>query len=143
MNCDEGTDFGASIDPAASIIYPENLWVLRSICQAAVGFDSLTHAIEGFLNRKATPITEALSLKAFELMSRSLVDFYKDNMNVAKAEALQLGTTLGCMACSSIGTGDTHNIGRRWVEGITISIMERHFSVVLPHVLYFNMDGPG
>lgn len=130
----------ASIAPAASIIYPENLMGTPQHLIAAVGFDSLTHAIEGFLNRKATPITEALSLKAFELMSRSLVDFYNDNMNVAKAEALQLGTTLGCMACSSIGTGDTHNIGRA-VGGRYHHIHHgTALSVVLPHVLYFNMD---
>lgn len=128
-----------AIAPAVSIIYPENLLGTPQHLIPAVGFDSLTHAVEGFLNRKATPITEALSLKAFELMSRNLVAFYHDNMNVEKAEALLLATTIGCMACSSIGTGDAHNIGRA-VGGKYHHIHHgTALSVILPHVLNFNL----
>lgn len=129
-----------SIAPAVSIIYPENLLGTPKHLIPAVGFDSLTHAVEGFLNRKANPITEALSLKAFELMSRNLVAFYQDNTNVETAEALLLATTIGCMACSSIGTGDAHNIGRA-VGGKYHHIHHgTALSVILPHVLNFNLD---
>ena len=127
--------------PDISIIYPENLIGMPKHLIPAVGFDSLTHAVEGYINAKANAITEALSIKAFELMSQNLVKFYQDNTDIDAAGALLLATSLGCMACTSIGTGDAHCIARS-VGGRFQNIHHgTALAVVLPHVLNFNLEG--
>lgn len=127
--------------PAVSIIYPENLLNTPQRLIPAVGFDSLTHAAEGYINAKANPITETLSIKAFELMSRNLVRFYNDNTDLEAASALLLATSLGCMACTTIGTGDAHCIARS-VGGRFPSIHHgTALGISLPHVLNFNLEG--
>lgn len=127
--------------PDISIIYPENLIGMPPHLVPAVGFDSLTHAVEGYINAKANSITESLSIKAFELMSQNLVKFYNDNTDLDAAGALLLATSLGCMACTTIGTGDAHCITRS-VGG---RFHEVHhgtgLAVALPHVLNFNLYG--
>lgn len=127
--------------PDISIIYPENLVGTPRHLIPAVGFDSLTHAVEGYINAKANTITESLSIKAFELMSRNLVKFYNDNTDLEAAGALLLATSLGCMACTTIGTGDAHCITRA-VGGRFHGVHHgTGLAVALPHVLSFNLEG--
>lgn len=127
--------------PDVSIIYPENLLGMPQRLIPAVGFDSLTHAVEGYINAKANAITESMSLKAFELMSRNLVRFYNDSSDIEAAGALLLATSLGCMACTTIGTGDAHCITRS-VGGRFHQVHHgTGLAVALPHVLNFNLYG--
>ena len=127
--------------PTISVIYPENLLNTPKHLIPAVGFDSLTHAVEGYINAKANVITETLSIRAFELMSRNLVKFYNDNTDLNAASALLLATSLGCMACTSIGTGDAHCIARS-VGGLYHNIHHgTALAISLPHVLNFNLEG--
>lgn len=127
--------------PTISVIYPENLLNTPKHLIPAVGFDSLTHAVEGYINAKANVITETLSIRAFELMSRNLVKFYNDNTDLNAASALLLATSLGCIACTSIGTGDAHCIARS-VGGLYHNIHHgTALAISLPHVLNFNLEG--
>ena len=127
--------------PDVSIIYPENLLGMPQRLIPAVGFDSLTHAVEGYINARANAITESMSLKAFELMSHNLVKFYNDNTDLEAAGALLLATSLGCMACTAIGTGDAHCITRS-VGGRFHQVHHgTGLAVALPHVLNFNLYG--
>ena len=127
--------------PDVSIIYPENLLGMPRRLIPAVGFDSLTHAVEGYINAKANAITESMSLKAFELMSQNLVRFYNDSSDLEAAGALLLATSLGCMACTAIGTGDAHCITRS-VGGRFHQVHHgTGLAVALPHVLNFNLYG--
>ena len=127
--------------PDVSIIYPENLLGMPQRLIPAVGFDSLTHAVEGYINAKANAITESMSLKAFELMSQNLVRFYNDSSDLEAAGALLLATSLGCMACTAIGTGDAHCITRS-VGGRFHQVHHgTGLAVALPHVLNFNLYG--
>ena len=127
--------------PDVSIIYPENLLGMPQRLIPAVGFDSLTHAVEGYINAKANAITESMSLKAFELMSHNLVRFYNDSSDIEAAGALLLATSLGCMACTAIGTGDAHCITRS-VGGRFHQVHHgTGLAVALPHVLNFNLYG--
>ena len=127
--------------PDVSIIYPENLLGMPQRLIPAVGFDSLTHAVEGYINAKANAITESMSLKTFELMSQNLVRFYNDSSDLEAAGALLLATSLGCMACTAIGTGDAHCITRS-VGGRFHQVHHgTGLAVALPHVLNFNLYG--
>ena len=128
------------IAPDISLSYPENLLGMPKPLIPAVGFDALTHAVEGYINAKANPITETLSLKSFELLSQNLVRFYNDSNDLEAASAMLIATSLGCMACTSIGTGDAHCIGRS-VGGKYHGIHHgTALGVSLPHVLNFNLE---
>lgn len=123
-----------------SIIHPENLLGTPQRLVPAVGFDALTHAVEGYINAKASPITESMSLKAFELISQNLVRFYNDTNDLEAAGAMLLASSLSCMACTAIGAGDAHCIARS-VGGRFSNIHHgTALSVVLPHVLDFNLE---
>lgn len=127
--------------PDVSIIHPANLVGTPKHLIPAVGFDSLTHAVEGYINAKANAITESLSIKAFELMSQNLIKFYNNNTDIEAAGALLLATSLGCMACTTIGTGDAHCITRS-VGGRFHQVHHgTGLAVALPHVLNFNLHG--
>lgn len=125
--------------PLVSILCPDNLAGIPQKLVPAVGFDSLTHAAEGYINARANAVTEALSIQAFTLMSRNLLKFYEDTTNRDAAGELLLATSLGCLACNTIGTGNAHciarSIGGRF-HGIPHGVA---LAVILPHVLNFNL----
>jgi alcohol dehydrogenase len=73
-------------------------------------------------------------------MSKNLVKFYNDNTEVETAAALLLATSIACMACNLIGTGDAHCIARSIGGHFTYIHHGTALAVVLPHVLDFNIE---
>ena len=58
--------------PVVAAVDPDMMSSMPKGLTAATGMDALTHAIEGYITKAAWELTDALHLKAIELISRSL-----------------------------------------------------------------------
>lgn len=102
LNCAKA----AFLDPRALLECPVGVI-------ADSGIDALSHSLESFYSLKANPMTEAVSLKGIELVSRNLSTVYATAAkNQMAALDLFLGSTMGGMAFTTTGTGHMHGIGR-------------------------------
>ena len=125
--------------PPVAVLCPEMLKNSPETVTAEAGFDALAHCVEGYIGRKANPITDAIALKAFGLISQNLLEFVNDPNNKDAASAMILAASMSTMVASNIGTGDGHNIGRAIGGRFDIS-HGTTLAVLLPHVLAFNLE---
>ncbi len=58
--------------PLISVNDPELMLAKPASLTAATGMDALTHAIEAYVSIAATPITDAVAIKAIELIQAHL-----------------------------------------------------------------------
>ena len=79
---------------------------------AAVGLDSLTHALEAYVSRKASPFSDAIALQAGRLIVPHLRRAYANPQDLAAKEAMMTGATLGGMAFSNASVALVHGMSR-------------------------------
>jgi len=79
---------------------------------AAVGVDSLTHAIEAYVSQKATVMTDLWALEAARLIAKHLRTAYAEPEDAPAREAMSLGATLGGMAFSNASVALVHGMSR-------------------------------
>ena len=95
----------ALVDPLLSLTTPPHL-------TAAVGVDALTHAIEAYVSKRAQPITDALALKAVEMISGSLRQAWADGENIPARTDMMLGASIAGMAFSNSSVALVHGMSR-------------------------------
>lgn len=93
--------------PGAVIADPELSASLPGPALALCAFDALVHAIEAFVGRRSSPLTDLLSLTAVHLIVRSLPAAAGVG-DPAGREALHLGSLYAGMALASGGSGVVH-----------------------------------
>lgn len=126
-----------------AILDPEVLRSLPARPAAMAGLDALTHAIESYTSREATLLTEALSLRAIELIGANLRRFVADRGDLEAGERMLVGSTLAGIGFSYAGTGNAHCLARTLAGTFH---MEHGMScaVTLPHVVAYNVPvNPG
>ena len=95
----------ALVDPLLSLTTPPHL-------TAAVGVDALTHAIEAYISKRAQPITDALALKAIEMISGSLRQAWADGENIPARTDMMIGASIAGMAFSNSSVALVHGMSR-------------------------------
>ena len=130
---------GAMVRPKVAILDPSLLATLPPAVTAATGLDALTHAVEAYLSRAGTPLTEALSLSAVELVG--------DNLRVAVAnndlEALMnmlMASTMAGMAFGNARLGVVHAL-TDILGGMYDVPHGLACAILLPHATQFNLIG--
>ena len=104
---------------------------------AATGVDALTHAIEAYVAKNATPLTRALAYQALRMIGQSLSLATGCGENIQAREDMALASYMAGVAFSNAGLGLTHamshQIGARYhiPHGVANAIM-------LPSVMNFN-----
>jgi alcohol dehydrogenase class IV len=79
---------------------------------AHVGLDSLVHAIEAYVSRLATPLSDMLALEAVRQISANLRRAFHDPSDEAARAAMMLGATLAGAAFSNASLGLVHGMSR-------------------------------
>jgi len=130
---------GREMFPAVAIVDPDMIITLPAGVIASTGMDALTHAIEAFTVKPATPITDLFALKAIQLIWQSLPEAY-ENIKEKKGarEDLMLGSTLAGFAFGNSDVGSVHCIS----ESIGALFDIPHGvanAVFLPYVMRFNL----
>lgn len=126
--------------PAVAIIDPDMMSSMPKGLTASTGMDALTHAIEGYITKAAWELTDALHLKAIELISRSLRDSVegKEEGRIGMA----LGQYIAGMGFSNVGLGVVHSMA----HPLSAYYDTPHGianAVLLPYVMDFNKDFTG
>jgi alcohol dehydrogenase class IV len=125
--------------PELVILDPMVTLSLPKFITASTGMDAFTHAIESYISNKANPISNMFALESIRLISANILRTYEQGDDLLAREAMLLGSMYGGMALSCAGTAAVHAmaypIGGKFnvPHGVANSML-------LPHVMRFNMD---
>jgi alcohol dehydrogenase class IV len=100
--------------PKMAALDPELMVGLPPHITAATGIDALTHAIEAFIGRWATPATDDLALSAVGLIFENLPIAYADGKNLDAREKMALASTYAGMAFTRANVGYVHAIAHQF-----------------------------
>ncbi|WP_033398566.1 iron-containing alcohol dehydrogenase [Desulfospira joergensenii] len=129
---------GPKLYPAASIVDPDLIRTLPGPVIASTGLDALTHAVEAYLSKPATLITDVNAEKAVGLILGSIESAWEDiENNREQRENLMYGSTLAGFAFGNSDVTAVHCIS----ESIGALYDVAHGianSIFLPHVLEYN-----
>ncbi|MEG9481985.1 lactaldehyde reductase [Mannheimia sp. HC-2023] len=126
--------------PAVALVDPDMMESMPKSLAAATGMDALTHAIEGYITKAAWELTDALHLKAIELISRSLRGAVEKNPK--DIEGMALGQYVAGMGFSNVGLGVVHSMA----HPLSAYYDTPHGianAVLLPYVMEFNKNYTG
>lgn len=103
---------GLSFLPVASVIDYELTLSMPPRLTADTGVDALTHAVEAFVSRKASPISDGLALAAIRLVAGHLRRAYADGFDREAREAMMVASTQAGMAFSNASVALVHGMSR-------------------------------
>lgn len=104
---------------------------------AATGMDALTHAVEAYVSKFASPVTDACALQAIRLINKHLVTATFKGTDVEAREGMSYAEYLAGMAFNSAGLGFVHAMAHQMgaVYDLPHGVCN---AILLPHVEDFN-----
>ncbi|WP_413735926.1 lactaldehyde reductase [Sodalis sp. RH21] len=126
--------------PVLAIIDPDMMASMPKSLKAATGVDALTHAIEGYITLGAWELSDALHLKAIEIICRSLRGSV--NNDPQAVEDMALGQYIAGMGFSNVGLGLVHGMAHplgafyNTPHGIANAVL-------LPYLMAYNAPATG
>lgn len=97
------------IAPLISVNDPELMLGMPASLTAATGMDALTHAVEAYVSKMATPVTDACALHAMKLIAQYLPRAVKNGKEDLEArEQMTAAQFLGGMAFNNALLGYVH-----------------------------------
>jgi alcohol dehydrogenase class IV len=103
---------GLACCPVAAIVDFELTLTMPLRLTADTGIDSLTHAIEAYVSRRANPFTDGLAKNAMGLIARNIRTACAEPGNRAAREAMMLGAMTAGMAFSNASVALVHGMSR-------------------------------
>jgi alcohol dehydrogenase class IV len=103
---------GLACCPIAAIVDYELTLTMPLRLTADTGLDSLTHAIEAYVSRRANPFTDGLAKNAMGLIARHIRTACSEPSNRPAREAMMLGATTAGMAFSNASVCLVHGMSR-------------------------------
>jgi alcohol dehydrogenase class IV len=103
---------GLACCPLAAIVDYELTLTMPLRLTADTGIDSLTHAVEAYVSRRANPYTDGLAKNAMGLIARHIRTACAEPDNRAAREAMMLGATTAGMAFSNASVALVHGMSR-------------------------------
>jgi alcohol dehydrogenase class IV len=98
--------------PLAAIVDYELTLSMPLRLTADTGLDSLTHAIEAYVSRRASPYTDGLASRAMALIARHIRTACAEPGNRPAREAMMLGAMTAGMAFSNASVALVHGMSR-------------------------------
>jgi alcohol dehydrogenase class IV len=98
--------------PLAAVVDYELTLSVPKRTTADTGIDALSHALEAYVSKRATPFSDALALSAMELIGPNLRTAYHEPGNVAAREAMMLGAMKAGIAFSNASVALVHGMSR-------------------------------
>ncbi|MGF1729723.1 L-threonine dehydrogenase [Photobacterium kasasachensis] len=123
--------------PLMSVNDPKLMLAKPASLTAATGMDALTHAIEAYVSIAATPITDAVAIKAIELIQAHLRTAVKDGQNLEAREQMAYAQFMAGMAFNNASLGYVHAMAHQ-LGGFYDLPHGVCNAVLLPHVQRYN-----
>ncbi len=98
--------------PLAAIVDYELTFSVPPRTTADTGVDSLTHALEAFVSRRANPFSDAQALAAMALIGANLRTAFHQPANAAAREAMMLGAMQAGIAFTNASVALVHGMSR-------------------------------
>ncbi|HEX3077435.1 MAG TPA: iron-containing alcohol dehydrogenase [Lachnospiraceae bacterium] len=120
--------------PKYAILDPVLTCNLPSSITSVTGIDALTHAVEAYTNRFASPKAKKSARNAVKMVYENLPIVYKDGKNIKAREKMLLASYYGGVAITNAFVGYVHAIahGIGGLYGITHGQAN---AIILPYVL--------
>lgn len=96
--------------PTLSVVDPELMLSIPPHLTAYQGFDAFFHAVEGYIAKIATPISDAFALKSVELIAKYLPVCVKDGSNLEARTYVALANTLSGFVESTSSCTSEHSM---------------------------------
>ena len=98
--------------PTAALVDYELTFSVPARITADTGIDSLTHALEAFVSRRANPFSDDYARAAMRLIAPNLRRAYHEPRNAAAREAMLAGAMLAGLAFSNASVALVHGMSR-------------------------------
>lgn len=122
----------AIVDPAIPATMPPHI-------TANTGMDVLAHAVESFTSTNASDYTDALALKAIELVFKFLPKAYKNGDDMEARDKMHNASTIAGMAFSNSSLGIIHSLAHK-IGGELHVTHGLANAILLPYVIDFNYE---
>ena len=103
---------GMAALPLAAIVDYELTFTVPPRITADTGVDSLTHALEAYVSRRANPYSDTQALAAMRLIGANLRTAYAEPRNPAAREAMMLGAMQAGIAFTNSSVALVHGMSR-------------------------------
>lgn len=98
--------------PLAAIVDYELTYSVPARTTADTGVDSLTHALEAYVSKRANPFSDALAVSAMALIGQHIRAAYAEPRNAVAREGMMLGATQAGLAFSNASVALVHGMSR-------------------------------
>ena len=121
----------AILDPMLTTSMPPSL-------TASTGMDALVHAIESYTSLMSNPISEALAIKAIQLISANLRPAVFNGRDLTARDAMLMGSLLAGMAFNNTRLGNAHAMSHPVSAyfGVPHGVAN---AILIPYVMEFNL----
>jgi alcohol dehydrogenase len=96
------------IFPKVAILDPTVLTTLPKSVAASAGIDAVVHALESYISRRSSPMSEMFATTSLTLAARNLRDFAADRGNLEAGANMLLASMLAAVAMAQTGLGVVH-----------------------------------
>ncbi|EOB3676671.1 TPA: L-threonine dehydrogenase [Vibrio vulnificus] len=123
--------------PLISVNDPELMLAKPASLTAATGMDALTHAVEAYVSIASTPITDAVAIKAIELIQAHLRTAVAHGDDIEAREQMAYAQFMAGMAFNNASLGYVHAMAHQ-LGGFYDLPHGVCNAILLPHVQRYN-----